>query len=110
MMVLTVVSFPVVINRLIGDSVAVLVAVLFAVVDASLVLLVLRRTGRGVVKSGGGRRPADRRVRTIVGFRSIDRSVIVGVVVVAAVAVAVAVAVCTSTAKIKNKINSMIPE
>ena len=100
MMVLTVVSFPVVINRLIGDSVAVLVAVLFAVVDASLVLLVLRRTGRGVVKSGGGRRPADRRVRTIVvGCRSIEAVVVVVVVT----AVAVAVAVCTSTAKIKKK-------
>ena len=102
-MVLTVVSFPVVINRLIGDSVAVLVAVLFAVVDASLVLLVLRRTGRGVVKSGGGSRPADRRVRTIVvGCRSIEAVVVV--VVVTAVAVAVAVAVCTSTAKIKKKV------
>ena len=105
MMVLTVVSFPVVINRLIGDSVAVLVAVLFAVVDAPLVL---RRTGRGVVKSGGGSRPADRRVRTIVvGCRSIEAVVVVVVVVTA---VAVAVAVCTSTAKIKNEINSMIPE
>ena len=102
MMVLTVVSFPVVINRLIGDSVAVLVAVLFAVVDASLVLLVLRRTGRGVVKSGGGSRPADRRVRTIVvGCRSIEAVVVVVVVVTA---VAVAVAVCTSTAKIKKKV------